>query len=850
MAAVRVAKQSFTLMVAASLVSGTLAIALEMILMRLATRYMGSASDGTTAALTLYLLGLLAGAALVLKLNESGPGRGYTRYLPLLALLAVAAVSAGLGFLSTLPTPALPLVNIYNGLPLSGLVIFIPALLVGTIFPVLLTLCARFYFGSEESYRQSSEAGMAGGTSPGQVLLLYLVSNLGSALGAVASAVWLMPRLGISNALYFTCAGWLAVLLLLTPLLLQLKPQADQAPLAVPNPNKATDLDQATDVELAEAIVSTSRPYTYAGVFIASLAALLFECLSIRLLALICGASFVTTTSAITATLLGIALGTRFSLLFPSSKNTRLVITAALAISALGLASTIVMVPHLANVFQALRQLTYEGAAEADRHARWLAYLYPRLITALVFCVPAATALSFVFPLAARGASRSADMLKLYIAGGAGSALAPILLVTLLSNSQLLATTSVLEFSLRILTVLLAALSVIGLAGCLRGKKATEAILTKAICAGAITLALLVVLGLRPVTAGKLDLGLSFVSPKATIKSIVADDQLSRRIFYREGRSATVSVLVNDSTNTMVLRSDGKVEGTTPLDYDKPAPATDLPTQELLALLPIVWRDAATDGPPTNCFIIGYGTGTTAATILSAAPSIKLQVAEIEPALLEGAANFRRNAAIVPRQAVTTGDARHILAQSKEQFDLIISQPAEPWVQGSTNLYSQEFYQLVKSRLRKNGSYCQWLQLYGMDRQGLVSALKTIQLVFPDCLIYHPRGAGEILVLAFERDGTSALDAATRQKNMDETKTISILKELGLGDPGEVDKRVLLRGDRLRQALKKWQEIEPGAGLISDDNMALEQDTLPEIESAEKSIRTNLELLQNAADKN
>ena len=121
---------------------------MEMILLRLLTRYTGSAADGTTATLTLYLLGLLAGAALVLKLNE--------KYQSKMTLMAIASF-----LLLSLSTPILGLLSAHGDWTILSasagnnyaptvlivfLMAFLPATLAGTSFPLLILINASFLF--------------------------------------------------------------------------------------------------------------------------------------------------------------------------------------------------------------------------------------------------------------------------------------------------------------------------------------------------------------------------------------------------------------------------------------------------------------------------------------------------------------------------------------------------------------------------------------------------------------------------------------------------------------------------------------------------------------------------------
>ncbi len=837
-------KQAFSLVAAASFTSGALTMALEMILMRLATRYTGSAATGTTMALTVYLLGLLAGSALVLRLNNKN--RGIIKDYPFWILGALVSVSGALWAAYASAALSLPLLSLYGGVPISCLLIFAPACLAGTIFPMLLLLGTRFYFGSRESF----QAGGAEVTNFGKKgMLLYLVSNLGSALGAMGSAIWLLPRLGIGGSLALIVLGWVALSLAMIPLLVAARKAEKTAAKAIERADQALEKYESDQVEeeivdIADAVVGTSQPFTFVCVFAASLFGLLFECLAIRMLALLCGASFVTTTCAVAATLLAIALGARIALFLPVHKNTRLPLALALGFAAIGLALVLILLPHLNNVFQALRQLTLSDFSGSQRQIRWLGYLYPRLILSLIFCLTGGTGLSILFPVAAKTASRPQDMLSLYIAAGLGTMIAPLVFMACMGLS-LPNMPSSMELMLRLMIVVLVALAVAAAADQATARQKTmEAIFSKSICLTTTLAAVAVLLLIKPLAVSKIDMGLTFVAPDVAVKEVEADEKSSRRIFYREGRTATISVLAKDQDNTISLRSDGKIEGTVPIELQAPSFGSDLPTQSLLALLPLIWRHGT--GGLKSCLLIGYGTGTTAATIANAAPAASLTVAEIEPAVIEAGKCFKQNAALVPPGSLTTCDARHFLQDSQAAYDAIVSQPAEPWVQGSSNLYSLEFYRLVRSHLSKNGTFCQWLQLYGMDEHGLASALSTFDSVFPTCLVYHPHGAGELIVLGFNSDHEPNIESV--QKNFLAEGNRKLLALAGINDFQALQAGLWLNSEKIGQAIEEWQSSQ-GAVLVTDDNLALELDTVPEIENASRCIQLNMALLDKWINK-
>ena len=84
-----------------------------------------------------------------------------------------------------------------------------------------------------------------------------------------------------------------------------------------------------------------------------------------------------------------------------------------------------------------------------------------------------------------------------------------------------------------------------------------------------------------------------------------------------------------------------------------------------------------------------------------------------------------------PRVELTFNDARNTLLVEKTKYDLIASQPSHPWIAGAGNLFSHEFFSIVRSRLNPGGVYCQWLNLFRMDPVTLQSIVQTFYDVFP-----------------------------------------------------------------------------------------------------------------------
>ena len=128
---------------------------------------------------------------------------------------------------------------------------------------------------------------------------------------------------------------------------------------------------------------------------------------------------------------------------------------------------------------------------------------------------------------------------------------------------------------------------------------------------------------------------------------------------------------------------------------------------------------------------MGWGTGMTARAMLDAGIG-RLVAAELEPAVLEAARLFDPSALVDPRVELRLGDARtHLGHVPPRSFDVIVSQPSNPWVTGAAWLFSREFFGLMHSRLRDGGRALVWVQLYEIDRATVQSLVATFLESFP-----------------------------------------------------------------------------------------------------------------------
>jgi Flp pilus assembly protein TadD len=218
-------------------------------------------------------------------------------------------------------------------------------------------------------------------------------------------------------------------------------------------------------------------------------------------------------------------------------------------------------------------------------------------------------------------------------------------------------------------------------------------------------------------------------------------------IFYREGVNAITSVMQDLTNNLRLLRTDGKIEAALPADVTQSFPDSDAPTHILLGELPILLSPRQ----PNDVLLIGLGSGLTADAILDHGSVANLTVAELEDSVRAALPSFSKNRCNDRdgRMKIVNCDGRNFLSLVRNDYDVIVSQPGEPFLPGMADLYTLEFWKLAQSRLRQGGVFCQWVQLYAVNRENLAKICRTFHAVFPNTLIFRSEHAGEILMVGF-----------------------------------------------------------------------------------------------------
>jgi spermidine synthase len=234
--------------------------------------------------------------------------------------------------------------------------------------------------------------------------------------------------------------------------------------------------------------------------------------------------------------------------------------------------------------------------------------------------------------------------------------------------------------------------------------------------------------------------------------------------FYRDGRTATVSATAGRGEGGMLsLATNGKPDASLTRTWFTPcgpnskpeALGLDAATQTLLPMITLAHAPRA-----QNAAVIGQGSGMSSHLLLGSSAMKQLVTIEIEPQMIEGSRIFypaNRRAFDDPRARFVIDDAKSYFASAHQRFDLIMSEPSNPWVSGVSGLFTTEFYSRVRGYLSKDGVFGQWLHVYELDDGLVLSVLAAIHRNFASYEIYLVPN-GDLLVVASNHQRLPAPD--------------------------------------------------------------------------------------------
>jgi spermidine synthase len=785
----------FLLVAACFFVSGAAGLLYEVVWMRLLGLLFGHTVYAVTTVLAAYMGGLAAGSLLLGRRADRvrRPLRAYGlleatigAYCLATPLLFAAADRAYLA-LYTAVQPG-PVASAAIHLTFSILLLGLPTTLMGMTLPLL----------SRALVERVSLAGARVGT-------LYAINTWGAVAGVAATGFFLLPAIGVGATVWLGVGLNLAVAAAAV-LIDRWSPAAPGAPAAAPAEALAPDASPEPP-----AVPRSAATLALVAIGVSGAASMAYEIAWTRALSLVLGSSTYAFTAMLTTFLVGLALG---ALLVARLLRRRAV--GLLAFGAVEVAVAVVVVamlplfgelPELFLRFVGRLGLSHGSALLAQFTGSFLVMIVPTLLIGATFplvVAALATGLGTVGKDVGRvyGANTVGTILG---SAGAGFVLIPLLGI---QDTVIAAAAANLAAGLAVL------LTAPG-----TGRRVRYA------AAGAVACFALAAVALprwdsKLMASGVAVYAQDYLRPGGDTGGL--RDALKQRqlLFYEEGLNTTVSV--TRTGEQLRLAVNGKIDG---------GDGADMPTQVLLAQLPGLLAPEA-----RRALVIGLGTGVTAGS-LAQHPLDQIEVAELEPAMIEAARLFSAvNHGVLadPRVKIVAGDGRHILAAAAEPYDIIISEPSNPWIAGVANLFTREFYTAARDHLAPRGVIVQWVQGYQIFPRELRMIVRTFQSVFPNATVW--RGSKSDFLLVATREPIE-LDLPAIARRIAESPGVRADFARLRMDPHDLLQRFLLSAEDAG----RFAQDAP----LNTDDLPLLEFAAPRALYAFGALNENLELLRS-----
>jgi spermidine synthase len=675
----------------------------------------GSSTAASAAVLAIFMGGLGLGGALLGRRADrsSNPLRMYARLEFGIAISAaltpflvelIREVYIRLGGSASLGLTGASLVRI----ALTALVLGVPTVLMGGTLPA-----------AARAVESVADAGRR------KLAVLYGANTIGAVAGAVIATFALLELYGNRRTL------WIAALLNLLVAVIAQSIARSAAALPEEHDSEVVFEEEPAEPESPAADMRGRSPVPY-GFVLAAAAAVGFiffvmELVWYRMLSPLLGGSTFTFGLILAVALFGIGLGGFVYSLFGQSRPATLL---QFAITC-GAEAILIAVPFaigdriavLAIFLRELGRFGFEGQV-----AGW------GVIAAIVI-LPAALVAGFQFPLligllgrGSRDIGRDAGLAYAFntlgaiagaLAGGFG--ILPLLSAT--------GTWRAVVFGLALLCLITIAMS---LRSGLRSIHAVPLAFAAAACA--------LVLTLGPTAAWR-------HSPIGAGREVISDDgkhSIQRWLrIQRQGIAWDVdgieSTVALSGYNGYAFLVNGKSDGHARFDSG---------TQVMAGLLGIIAVER-----PADVFVVGLGTGSTAGWLAVLPQVERVDVAELEPAILHVARACEPvNAGVLsnPKVNIQMGDAREILLTGRKGYDIIFSEPSNPYRAGVATLFTRDFYQTVETHLNEGGVFIHWLQAYEIEPVTVRTVYTTLLSVFPAIQTWQSQSGDLVLIASRE----------------------------------------------------------------------------------------------------
>jgi spermidine synthase len=246
-------------------------------------------------------------------------------------------------------------------------------------------------------------------------------------------------------------------------------------------------------------------------------------------------------------------------------------------------------------------------------------------------------------------------------------------------------------------------------------------------------------------------------------------------LFARDGKTATVHLV--EYTEATSIRTNGKPDGS--VNMKEGERGSDEITMALTAAVPLALKPDA-----KTAAVIGIGTGVTTHTLLQSLALERVETIEIESAMAEASRGFipRNSAAFAdPRSRILIDDAKTFFSTRNRRYDLVISEPSNPWVSGVSSLFTREFYRRIRGHLNPGGLLVQWFQLYEIDTSLAASVLAALGGTFSNYAVFAPSDH-DLLIVAGDKPVALPLTAEAFERHPGLARELFTVHILSAGD--------------------------------------------------------------------
>jgi spermidine synthase len=778
--------------------SGVAALLYEVVWLRLLTLSMGHTAGAVGTVLAAFMGGLAAGSWVAGRVAPSQTREQALRtYAALELTIAACALLLPLGLTAVRPVLAWAYANGAGAglfettrVVLSLLLVSIPAAAMGASYPIGVRCASEPGFGSRESGFEvhDSELGVRdSGFGVRAAGMLYASNTIGAASGAVLTGFVLLPLLGLFGTTLIGVV--LNAIAAIGALLLRR------------GPFESAERESRSDIADLE---GPRRTAASSALAVSGFVALVYEVTWTRILAMILGPTTYAFSAMLVAFIGGLALGSTIAAaLVPRIRRPALWLGVAMMTTAAIALVACARVDSLPLVI---------AAAAGRPNASFTSVFALQIGLAIALQMPMTVALGTTFPLAlavaapARG-DMPADAAAIYAANTAGA------IAGALTASFVLIPRLGLQGSVQFASVAAIAAGLVVAWRSLPGPKGPG------LRVGGIGLPVPKGLGLPVGRIGatlaaaaatalavfipqwnheRIANGAYRFAPSLATGDVETALEAGRLWYYGEGAAGTVSV--RQLLGVTSLAIDGKVDASN---------GGDMLTQKLLAHLPLLLHDN-----PRTIYIVGLGSGVTLGSALSH-PIERATVSEISPEVVAASEAFAKEnhqALRDPRTRLIVGDGRSHLLLSAGKYDVIISEPSNPWMAGVSTLFTREFFLAARNRLEPGGILCQWAHTYNISDEDLRSIVATFLSAFPDGSAWLV-GEGDLLLIG-ALGPVRALEEGVLT-GWQRPEVAADLAGTGVRDPFSVLTLFVARGRDL-------QAYAGGATIQSDNALSLE----------------------------